>query len=77
VSVHKVGYFVDRPCILSPKGCENSNFNDLHIADRYFWYIDEGDYDVSQYRFLTESADASDGELENLRCINFSGKSTF
>jgi hypothetical protein len=26
VSVHKVGYFADRPCIFSPKGCENANF---------------------------------------------------
>jgi hypothetical protein len=25
-SVHKVGYFVDRPCIFSPKGCENAFF---------------------------------------------------
>jgi hypothetical protein len=24
VSVHKVGYFADRPCIFSPKGCENA-----------------------------------------------------
>jgi hypothetical protein len=26
VSVHKVGYFADRPCIFSPKGCENAVF---------------------------------------------------
>jgi hypothetical protein len=26
VSVHKVGYFMDGPCIFSPKGCENANF---------------------------------------------------
>jgi len=26
VSVHKVGYFVDRLCIFSPKGCENAVF---------------------------------------------------
>jgi len=26
VSVYKVGYFVDRPCIFSPKGYENAFF---------------------------------------------------
>ena len=26
VSVHKAGYFADRPCIFSPKSCENANF---------------------------------------------------
>jgi len=26
VSVHKVGYFADRHCIFSPKGCENALF---------------------------------------------------
>jgi hypothetical protein len=26
VSVHKVGYFVDRLCIFSPKGYENTVF---------------------------------------------------
>ncbi|MDR2701154.1 MAG: retropepsin-like domain-containing protein [Spirochaetaceae bacterium] len=26
VSVHKVGYFAARPCIFSPKGCENAFF---------------------------------------------------
>jgi hypothetical protein len=29
VSVHKVGYFVDRPCIFSPKGCENAVFKEV------------------------------------------------
>ncbi|MDR0452317.1 MAG: RNA pseudouridine synthase [Treponema sp.] len=29
VSVHKVGYFADRPCIFSPKGCENAVFKDV------------------------------------------------
>jgi alpha-L-arabinofuranosidase len=29
VSVHKVGYFADRPCIFSPKGCENAFFKEV------------------------------------------------
>jgi hypothetical protein len=29
VSVHKVGYFADRPCIFSPKGCENAVFKEV------------------------------------------------
>ncbi|MDR2185657.1 MAG: hypothetical protein LBO80_08365 [Treponema sp.] len=29
VSVHKVGYFADRPCIFSPKGCENAFFMEV------------------------------------------------
>jgi hypothetical protein len=29
VSVHKVGYFVDRPCIFSPKVCENAVFKEV------------------------------------------------
>jgi hypothetical protein len=29
VSVHKVGYFADRPCISSPKGCENAVFKEV------------------------------------------------
>jgi hypothetical protein len=29
VSVHKVGYFVDRLCIFSPKGCENAVFKEV------------------------------------------------
>jgi hypothetical protein len=34
VSVHKAGYFADRPrtlvrCIFSPKGCENANFKEV------------------------------------------------
>jgi hypothetical protein len=29
VSVHKVGYFADRPCIFSPKGCENAIFKEV------------------------------------------------
>jgi hypothetical protein len=29
VFVHKVGYFVDKPCIFSPKGCENAVFKEV------------------------------------------------
>jgi ABC-type multidrug transport system fused ATPase/permease subunit len=29
VSVHKVGYFADRLCIFSPKGCENAFFKEV------------------------------------------------
>jgi hypothetical protein len=29
VSVHKVCYFADRPCIFSPNGCENAVFKEV------------------------------------------------
>ena len=37
MSVHKVGYFADRPCIFSPKGYENTIFK---AKERYYFCQD-------------------------------------